>query len=314
MKLKALAVALMGLTIATPSIARTVVEVGSEYDHYYDEYNEDKNKYEEYSKGNAIIPYIRFTHAPNDNSWNIWGRYFKKEYTNADPSVTPYMTDRYELHYTKVDRIGDIRFRYGVGVRHNGYEVDRHETEYRFYPQFDYFINSNNQLYLNGHYYIGDGREKRSGDKESQDYVDWGYEAEFGLIHKINAVSSIKPSIFTEHDSFENREDTSMWQARLVYTHKIGKMTVNPFIRYGISRETTLRSHVDSNRWGQEINRPYTRAGVYGNYGVSGRVNIVYETYWQVDENEYIAGSDREPTTLPDKDKFFAKLGVQYVF
>ncbi|WP_162048399.1 hypothetical protein [Vibrio taketomensis] len=322
MKLNAAIVALLGLSVAVPVAARTIVEAGTEYEQYFNECDKLSGKQEQYEKLNAYVPYIKFSYAPNSNEWNLSGRYLRKEYPNEDMFGTAginLMTERYELFYIRAQRTGDLRLRYGAGVRYNGYEIDRYETEYRLYPQFDYFLNANNQLFLNGHYYLGDSRGRRSGDESAQNYTDWGYEAEFGLIHKINAVSFIKPSIYTEFDSYENNYDVDLWQLRLVYTRKIGRMVVNPFVRIGLGRDTVERSHVDPIRWGNEMDKNYSRYGVYGSLGISGRLSLNYETYWQVENNEYfkVAGdhpNGGEVLPLPDRDKFFAKLGVQYVF
>ncbi|RJX75266.1 hypothetical protein DZ860_00855 [Vibrio sinensis] len=316
MKRNALALAMLGVLFTAPTIARTIVEVGTEYDHYFNEVDIN-GKPQNYAMNNAVVPYIRFTHAPNDQSWNMWGRYFKKIYTeeNLFPTgVTSGMTDRYELHAFKVDRSGDLRTRFGVGVRHNDYESDRRETEYRFYPQFDYFVNSTNQFFLNGHVYFGDSKGKRSTDKVEEDYVDWGYEAEFGLIHRLSPTALIKPTFFTEFDSFENNYDVDYWQFRLVYTQKIGRATINPFVRVGLGRDVQEKSHYDYSRWGTTMDKNYSRAGIYGNIGISGKLNFIYETYWQVEDNSYYDANAGEIKSLPDRDKFFAKVGMQYVF
>lgn len=321
MKLRAYTTVLLGLSVAataTPSLARTIVEVGSEYEKYYNE-TDASGKEHKYEQLTSYVPYIRFSHAPSHNEWNIWGRYFKKEYVNRElfPNGIPNaMDERYELHFTQMKRIGDWRFRPGVGVRYNGYEVDRYEVEYRLYPQAEYFINSASRIFLNGHVYLGDGHGKRLGDKTEMNYDDWGYEAEFGLIHRINAVSMIKPSFFTEYDEYQNNFDVDYWQFRLVYTHKFGRVTINPFLRLGLDRTVTERSHVNHLRWGNDLDKNYSRAGVYGNVGISGKWNVIYETYYQVENNEYIIEQSDSASVqaLPDRDKFFVKLGVQYIF
>ncbi|OCH21888.1 hypothetical protein [Aliivibrio logei] len=318
MRINACTVVILGLAataIALPLSARTWVEVGSEYEEYFNEIDES-GKEHLYEQLTAYVPYIRFSHSPNSNEWNIWGRYFKKEYINADlfPNEITSMTERAEMHYTQSDRFGAWRFRSGVGVRYNGYDIDRYEVEYRVYPQVDYFINPTNQLFTNGHVYLGQARGKRSMDSQAEDYVDWGYEYEFGLIHRINTTSSIKPHFYTEFDSFENNYDIDYWQFRLVYTQKVGRVTINPFVRIGLGRNIIERSHYDPERWGIELDKNYSRAGVFGNVGISGKLNLVYETYWQEEKNSYYDGGSGTVKALPYRNKFFAKLGMQYVF
>ncbi|MGF1750283.1 MULTISPECIES: hypothetical protein [Vibrio] len=317
MKFSAYTTALLGFSVAiaaTPLLARTIVEVGSEYEEYYNA-TDETGKEHKYASLTNYVPYIRFSHSPNSNEWNIWGRYFSKEYINKDlfsNGIVTAMDKRYELHYTQTNRVGDWRFRPGVGVRYNGYAIDRYEVEYRLYPQVEYFFDSKNLIFLNGHAYLGDGRGKRSGDTVAQDYTDWGYEIDVGLLHRFNAFSSIRPSFYTEYDEFQNSYDVDYWQFRLVYSHKIGRVTINPFMRLGLGRTVTERSHFDYQRWGVEMDKNYSRAGVYGNVGISGKWNVIYETYYQIEDNEYYTNGTIEP--LPDRNKFFAKLGVQYIF
>ena len=313
MKRSTCMLALLGASttlISEPSLARSWFEIGAEYEQYLDE--TDKGATYNYERLNSQTPYVRFSHSPTSNKWNLWGRAFTKTYTNEDlftNATTTSMTERYELHYTRMIRRGSWRFRPGVGIRYNGYEVDRYETEYRLYPQVDYFLNRQNQLFLNGHGYIGDSRGKRMSDTKAQNYVDWGYEAEFGLQHRFSDGSAIRPHFYTEFDSFENNYDVNYWQFRLVYTKKLGRATINPFIRYGLGREVTDRSHHNPERWGLSRNNNYSRAGIYGNVGISGKWNVTYETYYQV-ENQHATQGEK----LPDRDKSFFKLGIQRIF
>ncbi|WP_299019834.1 hypothetical protein [uncultured Photobacterium sp.] len=298
------------MMIPGPSFARSWVEIGAEYEQYLDE--TDKGVTYNYERLNSETPYIRFSHSPSNNKWNIWGRAFTKIYPNEDlftNNTTTSITERLELHYTKMIRRGSWRFRPGFGIRYNGYDIDRHETEYRFYPQVDYFLTQKNQLFFNGHWYIGDSRGKRMSDSAAQHYVDWGYEAEFGLQHRFNDGSAIRPHFYNEFDSFENNYDVKYWQFRLVYTKKYGRATINPFIRYGLGRIITDRSHHDPERWGLSRNNNYSRAGIYGNVGISGKWHITYETYYQVEHQHSPQGDE-----LPDRDKSFFKLGIQRIF
>ncbi|MGF1724791.1 hypothetical protein [Photobacterium nomapromontoriensis] len=313
MKQNAYLLALLGasFTLASgASFARTWVEVGTEYDQYFDE-TESGATYN-YERLNAYTPYVRFSHSPTSNQWNIWGRAFTKVYPNKDlfsDGQINAQTDRLELHYTQMIRRGAWRYRPGIGIRYNGYDIDRYEVEYRLYPQVDYFIDQRNQLFMSGHGYIGDSKGKRMSDTSAQHYVDWGYEAEFGLLHRFSDGSAIRPHIYTEYDSYENNFDIDYWQLRLVYSKKIGRATINPFIRYGLGREITDRSHHDAERWGLSRDNNYSRAGVYGNVGISGKWNVVYETYYQIEDQHGTYGEE-----LPDRDKVFVKLGVQRIF
>lgn len=296
--------------LCSPALARTWVEVGTEYEQYFDE--TDQGATYNYERLNAYTPYVRFSHSPTNNEWNIWGRAFKKYYTNKElfpNGEVNAQVDRLELHYTQMNRKGAWRFRPGVGVRYNGYDIDRYETEYRLYPQFDYFFNSNSQAFLSGHWYIGDSKGIRMGDTQPQNYTDWGYEAEFGWLYRFANGSSIKPHFYTEYDSYENNFDIDYWQFRLVYSQKIGRATINPFIRYGLGRDITDRSHSDPERWGLKRDNNYSRAGVFGNVGISGKWNLIYETYYQVEDQHGTWGEE-----LPDRDKFFAKFGIQRIF
>ena len=299
------------LLVAAPqTLARTWVEIGTEYEQYFDE--TDKGATYNYEQLSSNTPYLRFSHSPSSNAWNVWGRVFQKQYLNEEmfpDGVTNSMTDRAELHFTKTIRDGNWRFRPGVGVRYNGYKIDRYEIEYRLYPQLDYFINNRNQLFASGHIYLGDSKGKRMADKVAEDYTDWGYEYEFGLSHRFSDGSAIRPHFFTEYDEFENNFDVNYWQFRLVYTKKIGRMTINPFIRYGLGRTVTERSHSDPARWGISKDANYSRAGIYGNVGISGKWNLIYETYYQQEVLE-----DMDGTQHPDRDKAFFKLGIQRYF
>lgn len=311
MKLSLVALLCTSTAILSPqTFARTMVEVGDEYEQYFDETK--KGAAYNYERLTSHTPYVRFSHSPTSNEWNVWGRAFTKIYPNEDlyaDGTTTSQTKRLELHYTQMIRNGDWRFRPGIGVRYNGYDVDRHEIEYRLYPQVDYFFNSQNQAFFSGHWYIGDGRGQRKGDDVAKDYTDWGYEAEFGLLHRFSKNASIKPHFYTEYDSFENNYDVKYWQFRLTYTQKIGRGTISPFIRYGLGRDITDRSHTDPAEWGTSRDNNYSRAGVYGNVGISGKWNVIYETYYQVEEQH-----DNDGSELPDRDKYFAKLGIQRIF
>lgn len=294
----------------SPAVARTMLEIGTEYEQYFDEM--DKGATYNYEQLTAYTPYVRFSHSPVSNEWNIWGRAFKKIYPNEDlfpNGQTNSQTDRLELHYTHTIRNGNWRFRPGIGIRYNGYDIDRYEIEYRLYPQFDYFFNAKSQAFFSGHWYIGDSEGKRMSDDTAKKYTDWGYEAEFGWLYRLTNDSSIKPHFFTEYDSFTNNYDVNYWQFRLTYTHKIGRGTINPFIRYGLGRKVTDRSHVDPERWGLNRDNNYSRAGIYGNIGISGKWNMVYETYYQIENQN---GTYNEE--LPDRDKFFSKIGIQRIF
>ncbi|HIF9176940.1 TPA: hypothetical protein ACX6QN_001735 [Photobacterium damselae] len=296
--------------LCTPVLARTWVEVGTEYEHYFDEIS--KGATYNYERLNAYTPYVRFSHSPTSNEWNIWGRAFKKFYTNEDlfpNGEVNAQVDRLELHYTQMKRKGSWRFRPGIGVRYNGYDIDRYEIEYRLYPQFDYFFDSNSQAFFSGHWYIGDAKGIRMSDTQSQRYTDWGYEAEFGWLYRFANGSSIKPHLYTEYDSYENNFDINYWQLRLIYSQKIGRITINPFIRYGLGRDITDRSHSDPDRWGLKRDNNYSRAGVFGNIGISGKWNLIYETYYQI-EDQYGTWGEK----YPDRDKFFAKFGIQRIF
>lgn len=332
MKLNSLMVTMLGLgalLASVPSSARTWIEVGSEYEQYFNEPYTDHNgdaKTQNNESLNNYTPYILFSHTPNDGSWNLWGRYLKKVYVNEDiPEYYPTgiqtsMTERYEMYYTQMDRFGDLRLRSGFGARHNMYEIDRYETEYRVYPQFDYFLNKDNQLFLSGHFYLGDNKGIRNGDvvdgvAQAKKYLDWGYEFEFGLIHKLSPTSSIKPSIFTEYDEWENNYDIKFYQLRLAYTKKIGRATVSPFVRLGLDRTTTTRSHyINAGSWGKDTDSNYDRVGITGNVGISGQLNIVYETYWNMENRESHITSIDKYIQLPDRNKVFAKIGIQYIF
>ncbi|ENP8454105.1 hypothetical protein ACEI25_000720 [Photobacterium damselae] len=296
--------------LCTPVLARTWVEVGTEYEHYFDEIS--KGATYNYERLNAYTPYVRFSHSPTSNEWNIWGRAFKKFYTNEDlfpNGEVNAQVARLELHYTQMKRKGSWRFRPGIGVRYNGYDIDRYEIEYRLYPQFDYFFDSNSQAFFSGHWYIGDAKGIRMSDTQSQRYTDWGYEAEFGWLYRFANGSSIKPHLYTEYDSYENNFDINYWQLRLIYSQKIGRITINPFIRYGLGRDITDRSHNDPDRWGLKRDNNYSRAGVFGNIGISGKWNLIYETYYQI-EDQYGTWGEK----YPDRDKFFAKFGIQRIF
>ncbi|MGR5133330.1 hypothetical protein [Vibrio alfacsensis] len=293
-----------------PSSARTIIELGSEYEQHFDR-TSDGAPYN-YERLNAYTPYFRFSYSPTSNDWNVWGRAFKKIYPNDflyDNNQVTASTDRLEMHYTKMIRKGNFRYRPGVGVRYNGYDIDRYEIEYRLYPQADYFFSANSQAFISGHWYIGDSKGKRMGDKTASDYVDWGYEAEFGWLYRFSNLASIKPHFYTEYDSYENNFDIDYWQFRLTYTQKIGRITVNPFIRYGLGRDIVDRAHDDPARWGLSRDNNYSRAGIYGDIGVSGKWNLVYEFYYQVEE-QHSTFND----SLPDRDKYFAKMGVQRIF
>lgn len=313
MKFKVFSALMLGSSITfvvTPVVARTWVEVGAEYEQYFDQ--SDKGAFYNYERLNSYVPYIRFSHTPTSNEWNLWGRIFKKIYTNENlykDGKSTGQIDRVELHYTHMIRRGALRFRPGIGIRYNGYDITRSETEYRLYPQVDYFFTPKSQLFLSGHVYLGDAEGKRMSDKKSQDYTDWGYEAEFGWLYRFGHGSSIKPHFFTEYDSFENNYDVKYWQFRLTYSQKIGRATINPFIRYGLGREITDRSHTDPKRWGLSRDNNYSRAGVYGNIGISGKWNMVFETYYQVEDQHGTYGEE-----LPDRDKIFTKLGIQRIF
>lgn len=298
------------LLISPTASARTWVEVGTEYEAYFDE--TDKGATYNYERLTSNTPYLRFSHSPDSNEWNVWGRVFQKQYLNEDlfpDSTSTSMTDRVELHYTKTIKNGDFRFRPGIGFRYNGYKVDRYETEFRAYPQMDYFINSQSRLFFSGHVYVGASKSKRMSDQQAENYTDWGYESEFGLIHRFADGSSIKPHLYTEYDEFENNYDVNYWQARLIYTKKIGRVTINPFIRYGLNRTVTERSHTDPERWGISKDANYSRAGVYGNVGISGKWNFIYETYYQQEVVKAMDGAQ-----YPDRDKAFVKIGIQRHF
>lgn len=313
MRLNKLSLLILNVVIASVSTsvqARTWFELGAEYESYSDKTDEGATY--NYERLNALAPYVRFSHTPVNNEWNVWGKAFVKTYENEDmypDGKSTGQTDRVEMYYTKMIRKGNWRFRPGIGFRHNGYESDRFETEYRFLPQADYFISSNSQLFLSGHGYIGDAKGKRMSDKSEKDYTDWGYEAEFGWLYRFDSGDVIKPHLFTEYDSFENNYDVELWQLRLTYTKKIGRASITPFIRYGLGREIVDRSHVDPERWGLSRDNNYHRAGVYGNVGISGKWNVVYEAYYQIEELHGTYGED-----LPDRDKSFVKLGIQRIF
>lgn len=313
MKLKRSFIALFCTTttlLLNPAFARTIVEVGTEYEQYFDQ--TDKGASYNYERLSAYTPYARFYHTPLNNQWNVWGRAFKKIYPNDNlytDSKTTSQTGRLELHYTKTIRNGDWRFRPGAGVRYNSYDIDRYEFEYRLYPQVDYFFNNKSQAFFSGHWYMGNSKGKRQSDDSAKNYTDWGYEAEFGWLYRLGNGSSIKPHFFTEYDSFENNYDVKYWQFRLTYTVKVGRATISPFIRYGLGREVTDRSHTDPERWGLSRDNNYSRAGVYGNVGISGKWNMVYETYYQIEDQHGTYGE-----ALPDRNKVFAKIGIQRVF
>lgn len=314
---------LVGAALTLSSVngyAKTWVEFGSEYEQYSDQ-SQSGAPYN-YEQLNSLTPYVRFSHTPDSNEWNVWGRVFKKHYPNENLYLnkqTTSMTDRAELHFTKVIRRGNWRFRPGVGFRYNGYDIDRYEKEYRLYPQADYFINSKNQLFANGHVYLGDSQGKRFNDVEAEAYTDWGYEAEFGLIHRINNVSSIRPHFYTEYDDFDNNYNINYWQFRLVYSHKIGRSSINPFIRYGLGRDVTdqpnesIPNHPDRHGASRDIN--YSRIGVYGNVGLSGKWNFIYETYYEFSD---FKGYNRDAPDMtieyPDRDRYFIKFGIQRHF
>ena len=314
---------LVGAALILSSVyghAKTWVEFGAEYEQYSDQthvgapYN--------YEQLNGMTPYARFFHSPDSNEWNVWGRVFKKHYPNENlytDKQTTGMTNRAELYFTRNIRRGSWRFRPGVGIRYNGYDIDRSEIEYRFYPQMDYFINPDNQLFINGHVYVGDSKGKRFNDTAAQQYTDWGYEAEFGLLHRFNSTSSIRPHFFTEYDDFDNNFRINYWQFRLVYSHKIGRATINPFFRYGLGRRLTeqpnapIPNHPDRDGATRDIN--YSRVGVYGNVGLSGKWNFIYETYYEfADFKGYQRDAVDMTIDYPDRNKFFIKFGIQRYF
>ena len=318
------------MTISSLSFAGGYIQIGSEYEYYPQKDNIAYHRLTSYN------PYFRFSYKPIGSDLTFSGRVLLKEYPYKEKYNNHTSTSQsglYELYMTDYIRSGDFIFRPGIGFRiipydKNNYYGERYEHQLRILPQFDYLLNNNSRLFLNGFFYMADSKGSRKNDRItdpfnqgectkqqanangfcSKKYRDWGYEFDLGIRNNINDYNLYTLGIHTEFNHVTNNYDNQLVQATLGYQYRYGKLTLNPYTRLALTRTIQMKSEKDDAH-NIKLEQPYNRYGFYANYAIDGRWSAGTEVYFQEEKMQDPIGND-----MQSRHKWFFKLYAQYNF
>lgn len=281
------------------------VEIGSEYEDYQGSFD---------STNTFMLPYLAAGFQPSENiPFHMFFKYSNQNFS-GDSSQGKGGRDRQEYGFQYRWKVTDnFDFNPQLIIRHNHYnKTQEHDTEWRIFPNMSYKINDKFKISLDG--FIAPHTQSvkdRTGETSNRKhYTDYKHELDFRLHTQFNDNSGLITSFYNEHfkandlptDS-SNTESMDEWQLRLVYSHIIGDLTVQPFARIPLKRTFESAS-------GEQKDQSRLRIGFMGRYKIDTNLALVYEVYGQTEEQVNF-----DQTTNPeDRDYMFYKLGINYTF
>ncbi len=317
------------MVILSSNAYAATVELGFENERYTSD---------QYKSSDVFMPYISTSFNPiEDSNLNISMKYMYQDQYGKKHATTP--KDQFKTNRDRIEVIakgyswknGNFSFSPQAGFRYETWDInylsntgkqDRSKFELRLYPNMDYKINDQVNLYLSGFVapvFMKTKQESRKddnyvkGDLSTNNYNgDYYHELQLlGVRYKINKNNSVWSSIYNERKYSEDASKYDRWQLRVGYNvNVISDLSFSPFVRYDLYyKEENIESAKFVKDHGKSRNKDELRLGSGFNYKATSTVNIVGEVYWQTAKVESYSGVSSD-----DKNRMFYKLAVRKSF
>ncbi|MGR5066210.1 hypothetical protein [Photobacterium sp. DNB22_13_2] len=287
------------------------VEIGSEYEDFNSAH--DQNDF--------LMPYLAAGFTPvADLPLHFAFKFSDKQATRTsfDENDKAFSNDRSRQEYIvwyDYDVTDKFTFSPRLNIRHNEYSHNNtHDTEWRIHPNMAYAYNDMVTLALDGFVAPVTAKSNARGDDQTQggqhNYNDYLHELDFQVRTQLNESQAFRASIYSEYKktsntTLANEADTmEEWQLRLIYSHQFDRFSVSPFARLNLKRD--FKDAV-----GNKKDQARNRYGIFGDYLLSSNMNVVYEAYYQSEEQKNYQNVSSD---IGDQDKMFYKLGLRYNF
>lgn len=287
-----------------------------------------------YDTSNVFMPYISSNFNPiKDSSFNISMKYmYQDEYKKKDADLEK---DRFKTKRNRFEmyakgykwQSGAFTFAPEIGFRYEQWRIndnntskqDRRKLEIRLFPNMNYNVTQNLNVYFNGFIAPVFMETKQESRKDSsyvkgelgtnKYYGDYYQELQLiGLKYALADKNSVWASFYNEYKYQEHGAKYTRWQLRGGYNWRATEnLNLNPYVRKDIYyKETNIES---SSNNGLKRRKNETRIGTTANYKITADFSVLGEIYYQnaIVQNYKSIYSD-------DKNRMFYKLAIRYSF
>ncbi|MBC7001188.1 hypothetical protein BIZ37_01350 [Photobacterium sp. BZF1] len=286
------------------------VELGAEYEDFNSSHNHN----------DFVMPYLATGFTPvADLPLHFAFKFSDKQATRTSTDATSgreFSNDRSRQEYIvwyDYDVTDKFTFSPRLNIRHNEYsQTNTHDTEWRIHPNMTYAYSDMVTLALDGFVAPVTAKSVSRGNDTGNlnNYTDYLHELDFQVRTQLNESQAFRASIYSEYKKTSNttlasEADTmEEWQLRLIYSHQFDRFSISPFARLNLKRDF-------KNAVGEKKDQARNRYGVFGDYLLTSNMNVVYEAYYQSEEQK---NYQNESLEIGDQDKMFYKLGLRYNF
>lgn len=311
------------------------ITVGMESTHY----ENTSGREPAYSRANKVVPYTKLSVTPfPGNSLRIDAAYHNTQEYNRYKGTD--QAGRFRSGEEQIEMIfrgyqyrnGAFRFQPRAGFRINTYDVNEarltsnnlteERVQYRLYPEFDYALNRQTQLYVGGwlgpETYRTKGRGRRTAttdnpnDQKVKDRVytnNWRQEMEvLGIRHTFANRNRIWTSIYNERSYLDHNTRYDRWQYRAGADYRAtSNLVLKPYVRIDLDyKQKNIAGNANKANGADERNRDAIRIAMAADYRIDADWSLTGEVYFNVEDQSKFGNAERDPY----RKAWFYNLGI----
>lgn len=302
-----------------------------------------------YSRADKLVPYLKLSVTPFpgnrlriDAAYHNTQEYNKYKATNANGRFRT-GEEQFEMIFRGYQyRNGAFRFQPRAGFRLNTYDINEarlssasqveERVQYRFYPEFDYAVNRQTQLYFGGwvgpetYRTKGRGRTESSESASTAEWAiskgrtytnNWKQEMEiFGVRHTFANRNRIWTSLYNERSYQDYNQKYNRWQYRVGGDYRAtDNLVLKPYVRVDLDyKQTNIAGNVSETQKvnnGDQRSREAIRIAMAADYRIDSDWSLTGEVYWNIeDQSKYDSSAGVKQARDPYRKAWFYSLGV----
>ncbi|WP_461536640.1 hypothetical protein [Spongorhabdus nitratireducens] len=284
------------------SSAAAYLELRNEIEHYSGHYHGESN----------TMPFLMFSFEPISDS-PLWVEGFLSYNRRYGDSHRQNDFGRHDLYLGYPFDFGKLKLFPMAGFRYEDYRSHKKSTEYRFFPQFDYWLSDSTRIRMLG--FVAPMNVKDLNRKPDPDfrfdnfdyYGDYRHELEFGLEHKLPSHNAFRVSFYSEVLKMGDVTGSSEklrneGQLRVIYMQQYEHYTFKPWVRVGLYR-------IKKNAIKQQKDEIRHRVGFDFINKFAENTEFISRFYFQQEDKQTWKGK-----YIDHKNRTFVRLGVRRYF